>query len=49
MVLLCRGEVVADGRPEQVVNRAMLRDVFRVEAPVDTGRGGRPWIHYDEA
>lgn len=47
MVLLRAGELVADGPPESVISRETLREVFRVDTPVDTGLSGRPWIHYD--
>jgi iron complex transport system ATP-binding protein len=49
MVVLNRGEIVADGPPDSVVTRDTLRAVFRVDAPVEMSRTGRPWIHYDGA
>lgn len=47
VIVLERGRVVADGTPEAVLTREMLRQVFHVDAPVETGPAGRPWIHYD--
>jgi iron complex transport system ATP-binding protein len=49
MLLLRSGALVADGPPDEVINRKVLRDVFRVDTPVEPGVNGRPWIHYDGA
>jgi iron complex transport system ATP-binding protein len=49
IVVMNRGELVADGTPEAVITQATLRDVFNVVTHVDAGRRGRPWIHYDGA
>jgi iron complex transport system ATP-binding protein len=46
IVLLRSGEVAADGTPGQVLRPATLREVFRVEATVQPGPAGRPWIAY---
>lgn len=47
MILLSAGAIVADGPPPEVIHRRTLRDVFRVDVPVESGSSGRPWIHYD--
>jgi iron complex transport system ATP-binding protein len=46
IVLLRAGEIVADGTPSHVFDTARLKDVFRVDAQIVNGPGGRPWIHY---
>jgi iron complex transport system ATP-binding protein len=46
VVLLQHGELVADGPPATVLNTSTLKDVFRVDAHVQAGPGGRPWIQY---
>ena len=38
--VLDRGRLVADGPPADVLHPALLRDVFRVEAEVESGAGG---------
>ena len=48
IVVLRSGEMVADGAPERVFNQGTIRDVFRVEAQIHSGPGGRPWIHYGQ-
>jgi ABC-type cobalamin/Fe3+-siderophores transport system ATPase subunit len=48
IVVLRSGEVVADGTPHAVFSTATMRDVFRIEAEVQSGPGGRPWIHYGQ-
>ena len=47
MLLLRAGALVADGPPDVVINREMLRDGSRVDTPVERASNGRPWIHYD--
>lgn len=45
IVALDRGRVVARGRPEDVVTRELLRDVYGVEAEVEVSRAtGRPAV-----
>jgi iron complex transport system ATP-binding protein len=46
IVLLRGGALAADGAPEAVLTPALLHDVFRVEARVCNGPGGKPWIQY---
>ena len=41
-VALDEGVIVADGPPAQVVTEQLLREVFRVHAPVDVGPDGIP-------
>ena len=48
IVVLRAGELVGDGTPELVFNQGTMRDVFRVEAQIHSGPGGRPWIHYGQ-
>jgi ABC-type cobalamin/Fe3+-siderophores transport system ATPase subunit len=48
VVVLRAGELVADGAPERVFNEGTMRDVFRVDARIHSGPGGRPWIHYGQ-
>lgn len=48
IVVLRSGELVSDGRPESVFNETTMRDVFRVDAQIHSGPGGRPWIHYGQ-
>jgi len=42
--MLHRGEVVAAGRPEEVLTHELLLDVYGVEADVRPGRSGRPTV-----
>jgi iron complex transport system ATP-binding protein len=45
IVVLHRGEVVAEGAPETVVTRALLRTIYEVDADVEVGRAsGRPTV-----
>ncbi len=46
VILLSSGRVAADGPPTEVLSRASIRDVFRIDAEVRTGLHGRPWILY---
>jgi iron complex transport system ATP-binding protein len=47
IVVLDSGAVRACGTPEAVLTPALLREVFRVEADVDTGLApGRPHIRF---
>lgn len=46
VIVLYRGEVVADATPEKVITAETLREVFGVEAAIGTGPGGRPWVVY---
>jgi iron complex transport system ATP-binding protein len=46
IVLLRKGELVADGVPSQVLTTQTLKDVFAVDAQIFPGPAGRPWIHY---
>jgi iron complex transport system ATP-binding protein len=48
IVALRGGRVVADAAPERVVDPAVIRQVFGVEARVAPGPRGRPWILYGE-
>lgn len=46
VVLLRKGELVADGFPSQVINTQTLKDVFHVDVQIIPGPAGRPWIQY---
>jgi iron complex transport system ATP-binding protein len=46
VILLRKGELVADGLPSQVLDTHTLKDVFRVDVQIVTGPTGRPWIQY---
>jgi iron complex transport system ATP-binding protein len=47
VVLLRKGQLVADGTPAEVFRDDILRDVFHVATQVRTSPHGRPWIHYE--
>ena len=44
IVVLQRGRLVADGRPADVVTRAMLREVFEIDAELGHGDDGAPFV-----
>ena len=47
LVILQKGRVVAHGMPDEVLTEQLLREVFRVEARVQTSpHHGKPHIHY---
>jgi iron complex transport system ATP-binding protein len=46
VLVLRAGELVRDGTPAEVFRPETMRDVFRVDTPVQSGPDGRPWIHY---
>ncbi len=47
LVVLDRGRIIAQGAPETVLTETLLREVFRVEARVETSpHHGKPHIHY---
>jgi len=46
IVLLDKGSVVADAPPAEVIEPAMIRQVFGVETEIRRTHGGRPWIEY---
>jgi len=48
IVALKAGRVVADGEVCEALEAETLRTVFEVEATIDTGAGGRPWIRYEQ-
>lgn len=48
VVMLCRGEVVADATPAEVLTAETIRGVFGVEAEIRQSRTGRPWILYGD-
>ena len=44
MVVMSRGRIAADGKPEQVLTAPMLKEVFEVDAEIRQGPDGRPWV-----
>jgi iron complex transport system ATP-binding protein len=47
LIVLSQGRIVAAGTPEDVLTEPLLKDVFRIEARVETSPyHGRPHIHY---
>ena len=47
LIVLQSGRIVASGAPEEIVTQELLRDVFRVDARVETSPyHARPHIHY---
>lgn len=46
IILINGGSVVSDGAPHAVLQPALLREVFQVDAEILQSPGGRPWIHY---
>lgn len=47
LVVLDKGRVVAAGAPQEVLTEGLLREIFRVEARVETSpHHGRPHIHF---
>ena len=46
VIVLDRGQVAADGAPEQVLDAKLLARVFRVQAHFSHAGSGRPWIRY---
>lgn len=47
LIVMDKGSVVAQGAPEAVLTETLLRDVFRVEARIESSaHHGRPHIHY---
>lgn len=44
IVMLHHGRVVADGRPADVVTRAMLRQVFEIDAELGHADDGAPFL-----
>jgi iron complex transport system ATP-binding protein len=46
VVVLHAGTLVNDGTPADVFRPETMREVFRVDTPVQAGPDGRPWIHY---
>jgi ABC-type cobalamin/Fe3+-siderophores transport system ATPase subunit len=46
VVLLLKGELVADGVPGRVLDTQTLKDVFRIDARIIPRPAGRHWIQY---
>jgi iron complex transport system ATP-binding protein len=45
VAILCRGQLVADGPPADILTAGRLADVFEVDAEIVTTRSGRPVIY----
>ena len=48
IAVLSQGEIVADGKPEEVLKTSLLEGVFEVAVKIREGPTGRPWVFYDE-
>lgn len=48
VVVLDRGQVVADATPAEVLTAESIRTVFGVETEVRPAREGRPWVMYGD-
>lgn len=48
VVLMNEGRICADGKPVDVLNPGMLREVFRVRVEVHQRESGQPWMVYGE-
>ena len=48
VVVLSAGQVVADGEPREALNAQTVQTVFEVNARMEEGSRGRPFIHYEE-
>ena len=48
MVVLSRGEIAADGKPEEVLRTSLLEEVFEVAVEIREGPTGCPWVFYDQ-
>jgi len=47
LIIMASGKIVASGPPEEVINETILKQVFSIEARVETSPySGRPHIHY---
>lgn len=46
VIVLHRGRVVMDAAPQQAITAQSLREVFGVDARIEPGAGGRPWVVY---
>ena len=47
LIVMQRGKIVASGEPKEILTQELLRDVFSVEARVETSpHHARPHIHY---
>jgi iron complex transport system ATP-binding protein len=47
LIVMQRGKIVASGEPQEILTQELLRDVFSVEARVETSpHHARPHIHY---
>lgn len=46
VIALNKGEVAAFGKPEDILTKELLRDLFRVRAEICTRADGKPYIQY---
>jgi iron complex transport system ATP-binding protein len=46
VIVLNRGRVVIDATPQEAITQESLREVFAVEARIEPGPEGRPWVVY---
>lgn len=48
VVVLNRGRVVIDASPQEAITRESLKEVFSVDARIEPGPEGRPWVVYGD-
>jgi len=48
IVVIDKGQVAAEGTPDEVLNESLLRDVFEVDVEIRPGPNGRPWVFYEQ-
>jgi iron complex transport system ATP-binding protein len=49
IVVLSEGCIAADGQPAEVLQVAILREVFDVDLEIRQGPAGKPWVFYERA
>ena len=49
MVVLSKGRIATDGKPADILQAKLLREVFEVELEVREGPAGKPWVFYEQA
>jgi iron complex transport system ATP-binding protein len=49
IVVLSRGRIAADGKPANVLQARLLREVFEVDLEIREGPAGKPWVFYEQA
>ncbi len=49
MIVLSHGRIAADGKPPDVMQAKLLREVFEVDLEIREGPSGKPWVFYERA